>query len=91
MDEDASDLPGKDEFRSWLKEQSTLGARTVSDTVSRTRRITRLIDLGSAKSADDIEVMTLRAPGFMTCSPSVRSQLKRAALLYIQFRARAQS
>lgn len=81
-----SDLSRKEEFREWLSKRTTLGHRTISDTVSRARRISGLIDLSKAKSREDVQLMTLQSSEFQSCSMSVRSQLKRAAEFYVEFK-----
>lgn len=74
------------EYRNWLAANTKLADRAISDTVSRTRRVAGMIDLAAAKSTQDVYVMLIRSDKFEACTPSVRSQLKKAASMYVQFR-----
>lgn len=73
------------DYRQWLKANTELGDRALSDTLSRTRRIAGAVDLASAKTAQDVDVLLIRSDLFQACTPAVRSQLKRAANLYVKF------
>lgn len=83
-----TDLQDEVRYRAWLaKRQPPFGERVISDLTSRTKRVAGMIDLKTAKSVDDTEVMLIRSADWKACSQSVRSQLKRAARLYVAFRA----
>lgn len=72
-------------FRAWLEAETGLGSRAVSDTVSRARRASRLIDLVAGASPGDLRYRLEQRVEFQSCSASVKSQLKRAATLYREF------
>lgn len=78
-----------DGYRNWLEHHTAYRGRTLADIVSRTRRISTMIDLAAAKTPQDVHVMLIQSDSFEQCSPSVRSQLKLAANLYIQFQTAA--
>lgn len=73
-------------YKRWLIENTTLAGRSVGDAVSRTRRVLDMVDLSRAYDADQVHIALLGNSAFKACSLGVRSQLKRAANLYVQFR-----
>jgi hypothetical protein len=77
-----------DAFRAWLTKETSLSPPSVSDVCSRLRRLSAMVNLGSTRTAEEIKAVAVRAPLFSTLSPDVRSQLKRAGSLYMEFRAR---
>lgn len=74
-------------FRAWLGTSTELGSRSVNDVVSRLRRVARMIDLSEVGSETDLTIRLLGSEAFRACSGPVRSQLKRAASLYLEFQA----
>lgn len=74
-----------EQFEGWLNENTDLSRRSRSDVVSRVRRVNTYIDPLGARDEEELELRIKRAPVFLECSASVRSQLKRAAILYRQF------
>jgi len=82
-------MPGrgncKMSFATWLEENAELGSRGRRDVVSRARRVSQWLDLNTIESGLELEYQLRRNPDFCACTPCVRSQLKRAASLYLQF------
>lgn len=85
---DMKQVPPFDEvaYRRWLSRNTTLSGRSLSDTVSRTRRVLGITDLSRAENRDHVQMALLGNATFKACSVSVRSQLKRAASLYVGFK-----
>lgn len=86
-----TELARETDFLAWLKKVTALGKRPQRDILSRARRVGGMIDLQSAATPEDLEVMLLRSADFKACTPSVKSQLRRAAKLYIRFRSETQA
>jgi len=80
-----SSLPHADDFRAWLAKHTDLTKRSIGDVVSRARRAHGYIDVLKAQSAAEMIFRLQETAPFSACSPSIRSQLKRAARLYHQF------
>lgn len=73
------------QFRRWLESNTDLRDRSVSDVISRTRRVMRMIDPTEPASDNELEFRLSEQGEFVDCSMSVKSQLKRAARLYRRF------
>ena len=81
------DYEDKGDFRQWLRESLDLGARSSSDVCSRLKRLSGLCDIGLLKSEEDVQLLfASRAVIGDNTRTDVRSQMKRAAKLYLQFR-----
>jgi hypothetical protein len=80
-----SELNFEHDFRKWVAENTTYGDRAVNDTCSRLRRLMGMIDLSSARDLADLGVLLIRSAPFNGCTPSVKSQLKKAGTLYLGF------
>ena len=78
-------LPDSVEFRRWLDARAWRSRRVVSDTVSRARRVWRAVDILSPESEAELVFRLTQWSDFGACTPTVRSQLKRAARLYREF------
>jgi hypothetical protein len=76
-----------DEFKKWVSENTALNSRSVGDICSRARRLVAMVDLASARSLDDLNILLIRSESFNFCTPSVKSQLKKAGALYLEFMA----
>lgn len=74
-----------DDFRAWLERVTDLSGRSVRDTVSRTRRVAKMIDILAPKSDHELNFRLQESGDYQACSASVRSQLKRAASSYRNF------
>lgn len=86
MSEQSSSEATLGDFRLWLERNTSLRGRSISDVISRVRRAARMINLPSARTAADVQTMSLRSPEFQRCTMPVKSQIKRAACLFVQFR-----
>jgi len=86
MSEQSSLEASLGDFRLWLELNTSLRGRSLSDVISRVRRAARMINLSSALTAEDVQAMSLRSSEFHMCSMPVKSQIKRAACLFVQFR-----
>ena len=77
----------KDVFRQWLRDARDFQPRTSSDVCSRLKRLSNLYNIELLKSDDDIdELFSSRTVVGDDTRMDVRSQMKRAAKLYLQFR-----
>lgn len=75
----------KDEFRSWLNTNKHYAVRSVSDIISRTQRAFSF-QTPSNGVVDDYYLFELeRNPSYKNLSNSVKSQIKRAIILYKEF------
>ena len=81
------DHEDKDAFRQWLREACDFQPRASSDVCSRLKRLSSLYNIGLLKSDDDIDkLFSSRTVIGDDTRTDVRSQMKRAAKLYLQFR-----
>lgn len=72
-----------DQFKCWLKENTSYSNAVISDTVSRIKRADGIL----AWQDDDIYLFYLeRKAEYKALSVSVRSQIKRAVKLYSDYR-----
>ncbi len=72
-------------FHIWLCKETSLGRRSLGDEVSRASRVSQMIDI-LMKFPNELFVSELlKIPEYTSCSMTVRSQLKRAALRYRKF------
>ena len=77
----------KGEFRQWLQESRDFQPRASSDVCSRLKRLSSLYNILLLKSDDDIDsLFSSRTVIGDDTRTDVRSQMKRAAKLYLQFR-----
>ena len=73
------------EFRAWLQTNTALGDRSISDVVSRLRRVSLVVDPLKADSPQEFRRVLGSTKGSSDWSPFVRSQLGRAGILFRQF------
>lgn len=73
------------DYTAWLATHTGLAGRTLRDVVSRTRRVVGLVDLTNVRSEAEVDFRLSESTAFLSCSPSVQSQLRRAAKLYSQY------
>ena len=77
----------KEDFRQWLREDLAFQPPASNDVCSRLKRLSGLCDMGLLKSEDDVEsLFSTRTVIGDDITIGVRSQMKRAAKLYLQFR-----
>lgn len=81
-----SRLRHEGEFRSWLEDTAGFKHRSATDVVSRVRRAMRFADILEPASDHELRFRLEQCSAYRQCSSSVRSQLKRAASLYREFR-----
>jgi len=79
-------LAHEEEYRAWLHGKKRISGRQLSDVLSRTRRVVEMLDLRSPQSLRDVDIRILRSDKLDRCTVSVKSQLRRAAKLYAEFR-----
>ncbi|MGD9504878.1 MAG: hypothetical protein AB7W37_08185 [Syntrophobacteraceae bacterium] len=72
-------------YRSWLKKEKALSPRSVSDILSRTKRVSVLVDVLKPSSEEELKYLLGVNPNYRRCTMTVRSQLKRAAILYREY------
>ncbi len=78
----------KEDFRQWLREVLAFQPPASNDVCSRLKRLSSLSDIDLLKSEDDVEsLFSTRSVISDDITIGVRSQMKRAAKLYLQFRA----
>ena len=75
------------EFYDWLRQNTELSGRSLNDVVSRANRVATLTNLLAPKNDEAFVFALTQSAGYRQATPSVRSQLKRAALLYRRFAA----
>ena len=81
------DHEDKDAFRQWLRATCDFQLRASSDVCSRLKRLSSLYNIRLLKSDDDIDrLFSSRTVFGDDTRTDVRSQMKRAAKLYLQFR-----
>ncbi len=72
------------EFLTWLKTEKNMSERSARDTVSRLRRVLRIV--GENSVCDNTMMKLNRADEFVTFSMYIKSQLRRSVTLYQEFR-----
>lgn len=73
-----------DLFKEWLRERCDYSDRTISNTISRVRRADRILKI----HFDNVYIYELeQEPEFNSLTSSVRSQLKRAVSLFIEYKS----
>lgn len=75
-------------FKQWLQDEKNMSIRSATDVVSRCKRINRMTD---EKDINDKTISVLiEMESYDTMSSFIKSQLKRAATLYLEFSKEAQ-
>lgn len=72
-------------FTEWLNQNTKLRERSVRDVVSRLRRVMGMMDPLKPQTKEELTYRLSEQREFNQTSASVRSQLKRAAMLYRRF------
>ena len=70
-------------FLEWLSAEKSMGARSAKDVVSRCSRVNRLLGI-EVLGLDAIDLLKENVE-FQNSSTFIRSQLKRAVSLYVEF------
>lgn len=74
-----------DALKIWLIEQKNLSPASAKDVISRINRVKTLTTITDTDSKIDIEYRLAKQDAFMGFSSSVKSQIKRAISLYLEF------
>ena len=75
----------EEEFRAWIKRETSIQGRSVNDVCSRLRRVLSMISIKPGTTEPGIKSKLLLSKDFMECTTSVKSQLRRVAKLYLLF------
>ncbi len=75
----------RERFAAWLELSIPMSERSRRDVCSRLSRLAAMVDITGIRSGDDLRVALIRSSAFSDLGTSVRSQLKRAGLLYLRF------
>ena len=70
-------------FLEWLKTEKSMSVRSAKDVVSRCGRVIRM--LGTEEINSDTGYLLVENEGFLSSSMFIKSQLKRAISLYLEF------
>lgn len=81
----AKTLANEAAFRNWLTASRNLTRRSLGDVVSRTRRVVDWMDILAPESDAEAIFRLSQDQRFEECTDNVKSQLKRATLLYREF------
>lgn len=69
-------------FKQWLQDEKNMSNRSATDVVSRCKRINRMTE---EDISDKTVSVLIEMESFDNMSPFIKSQLKRAATLYLEF------
>jgi len=84
MPKSTLEVPFEGEYRKWLGR--TYSGRLLGDWLSRTRRVLKLVDLSGANTVNDVDIALLQSLDVKKLSNEVRSQMKKAGHMYVEFR-----
>lgn len=70
-------------FKQWLQDEKNMSIRSATDVVSRCKRINRMTD--TDKIDDKTVEILVETESYADMSSFIKSQLKRAATLYMEF------
>lgn len=74
------------DFLKWLSKDKKFKDKSARDVVSRLQRVTRIVTLDDSYSEIEyVHYLLSRSSSFKALTPSVKSHLKRAAKLYLEF------
>lgn len=71
------------EFNQWLIDNKKMSVRSAHDVISRLRRVTKI--LGTKEISIDDSANLAANNEFLLCSLFIKSQLKRAITLYLEY------
>jgi hypothetical protein len=74
-----------EQFQTWLTQARGFAMKPARDVVSRVRRVRRYVDEERLESEPHAWAFVIHHTDLAKCTPTVRSQLKRAVLTYQQF------
>ncbi len=80
-----------DYMRSWLVEVKGMSPASAKDVISRINRVRCLTPITYSDTAIDVNYRLAKLPSFNTMSSCVKSQMKRAIVLYFEFIAQSLS
>jgi hypothetical protein len=75
------------EFTQWLMSEKGFTTKAAHDVLSRLKRVQKLLD--SEEIPDDVTTKLEASDEFKEISMCVRSQLRRSAKLYIEYKAKS--
>lgn len=70
-------------FKQWLQDEKNMSVRSATDVVSRCKRINRMTE--EENISDKTVSILIEMESYENTSSFIRSQLKRAATLYLEF------
>lgn len=70
-------------FKQWLQDEKNMSIRSATDVVSRCKRVNRMTDMD--KIDDKTVEILVETESYADMSSFIKSQLKRAATLYMEF------
>lgn len=73
-------------YRMWLEKEKKLSSKVAMDYVSRTNRLLGLVEICEADALVDVKYKLDKSNIFFSLSPSVKSQIRRALTLYLEWR-----
>ena len=73
-------------FHIWLTKEKNMQERSASDVVSRLNRATVMLG-GKDINKDAVQLLN-QVPNFCRCTMSIKSQLRRAVILYMEYYAK---
>ena len=76
-------------FKQWLQDEKNMSVRSATDVVSRCKRINRMIEEDDIN--DKTGSMLIEMKSYDNMSSSIKSQLKRAITLYLEFSKEAKN
>ncbi len=73
-------------FKLWLAKNTSYQVRSIKDSVSRLNRVATMVDVNQRIKTDEIIFRLSRKDQFSDLSMSVKSQLKKALILYREYK-----
>ncbi len=70
-------------FKQWLQDERNMSIRSATDVISRCKRISRMTEKNDIDN--NTVAMLIQMKSYDEMSSSIKSQLKRAATLYMEF------
>jgi len=75
-----------EKFREWLVANTKFNRAVVSNVLSRVTRANKILTISKDDNLEFYLYMLSKEPGFLACSISVKSQLRRAIKLFYDFK-----
>lgn len=75
-------------FKQWLQHEKSMSVRSAADVISRCKRILRMTDMHAI--GDSTVAALARTQSYANLSSCIKSQLKRAVALYLEFMQKGQ-